>query len=83
MLRDDIVTFGIPLISRAAAKDWPTIERLFNRDAGIALQSNRSEFSHHRGLERTPVGHRSRRSPARVHRSPAPAAANLFRGLRR
>jgi glycosyltransferase involved in cell wall biosynthesis len=26
----DIVTFGIPLISRAAARDWPTSERLFN-----------------------------------------------------
>lgn len=26
----DIVTFGIPLISRAAARDWPLIETLFN-----------------------------------------------------
>src|SRR5438128_1320538 len=26
----DIVTFGIPLISRAAARDWSQIEALFN-----------------------------------------------------
>jgi hypothetical protein len=32
MVRDgsDIATFGIPLISRRAARDWPMIERLFN-----------------------------------------------------